>query len=87
MTWVASLGSAAAAGVAGAAEMSSVAARAAETSARAPGIVHRKVLLSTNAPAGVGGGGEATPNPRGVGQAQIEGGIRCWWFGHPRLGR
>ena len=41
--------------------MRMVAANAAETSARAPGVVIRKMLLSTSASFGADGGGEAIP--------------------------
>jgi hypothetical protein len=49
ITWAASIEPAAATGVGGADVMKMVAAMAAETSARAPGVVNRKMLLSTNA--------------------------------------
>src|ERR1700675_973108 len=61
MTWLASLAFEAARGVGGADGIRRAAARAAMTSARAPGIGNRKVFLSTNASAGADGGGEAIP--------------------------
>jgi hypothetical protein len=65
-----------------------VAARAAETSARAPGVGNRKVFLSTNASAGADGGGEASPNHArrqpgaGHGGASEGGIVRSRAWGH-----
>src|SRR4029079_300564 len=79
MTWLASLRTAAEVVVGGAADMSKVAARAAEKSARAPRFGTRNLLLPSNASFGADGGGGAIPARRSVNTRADQGAATGAW--------